>query len=925
MSYKDTLLLPRTSFPMKANLVRKEPEILKKWEKERVYEKVLKEREGADLFVLHDGPPYANGHIHMGHVINKILKDIIVKSKSMLGYRCPYVPGWDCHGLPIEHNVEKELGREKLTMDKSDVRRLCRRYAERFIEVQKGEFKRLGVFGDWENPYLTMDYEYEADILRELGKFVEKGLLYQEKKPVFWCPSCKTALAMAEVEYQNDKDPSIFVKFDFISYLADLDKCFLGKGVSAVIWTTTPWTIPANMAVCVHPDFDYVFVEVKDRVVYLIAAGLLKSLMREFGVKHFSVLKTVRGVDLEGLVLAHPIYGRESRIVLGEHVTLDAGTGLVHTAPGHGEEDYAVAKRYRIPIYSPVDGDGRFVSELEIFGGEFIFDANRRIIEVLRERGALLGESEVEHSYPHCWRCKSKVIFRATKQWFIDIDKDGLRDRALREIDKTQWIPSWGRNRIHSMMETRPDWCISRQRAWGVPIALFRCRQCGRIQYNRELIDRVAEQMEKRGADVWFEEPPEYFLPDGYVCKCGSKEFEKEEDILDVWFDSGSSHAAVLEKREELRWPADMYLEGSDQHRGWFHSSLLESVGTRGSAPYKSVLTHGFVVDARGRKMSKSLGNVISPESVIKRYGAEILRLWVSATDYREDIRLSEEIMGRLVESYRKIRNTIRFLMGNLHDFDEFKAIDYEDMEEIDRWILAELELFKERLIKAYDEYEFHIIYQYTQNFCVSILSSFYLDVLKDRLYCDAQDSKRRRSAQTAMKMILEVLLVYLAPILSFTSEEAYLEMGGRFDSVHMERFVALNRDHRDDGLVKKWGTIRRIKKATDKAIELVRERKEIGNSLEADLYLRLSGEFSGVLDGFLPEEIADIYLVSHVYFGEGQDVLERYEDEGGRIVVDVVRASGVKCERCWKINESVGGNPDGEPVCSRCYKVLRG
>ncbi len=925
MPYKDTLLLPQTSFPMKANLAKKEPEMLKVWEEKNIYNKIIEDRSDREKFVLHDGPPYANGNIHMGHVLNKVLKDIVVKSKTMFGYQSPYVPGWDCHGLPIEHNIEKELGRKKKeAMDKAQFRTMCRDYARKYIDIQRDEFKRLGVFGDWENPYLTMNYNYEADTLRELGKFVEKGLVYKQKKPVYWCASCKTALAMAEVEYQDDESESIYVKFDFISDLASKDRIFLGKAISAIIWTTTPWTIPANLAVCVNPEIDYSFVQIAEREVYIVASKLVDTLMDKFEIASFSIIKTVKGSELEGNILAHPVYDRESPIIVGDHVTLDAGTGLVHTAPGHGEEDYAVGMKYHLPIYSPVDDDGRFEPNIEYFGGMKIWEANPKVISTLQSKGMLVKAEKISHSYPHCWRCKSPIIFRSTEQWFITIDKDKLRQRALKSIDNTQWIPSWGRNRIYSMMETRPDWCISRQRAWGVPIALFKCKKCGKIQYNKELIDLVANKMEQEGADVWFKHDSDYFLPKDYKCECGSNEFDKENDILDVWFDSGVSHAAVLERREELKWPADMYLEGSDQHRGWFHSSLLESVGTRDRAPYESVLTHGFVVDSKGRKMSKSLGNVIAPEKIIKKYGAELLRLWASATDYKDDVRLSDEIMTRLVDNYRKIRNTIRFLLGNLHGFDESKSIDYSNLEEIDKWVLAETEILKENIRNAYANYDFHVIYKNMANYCITILSSFYLDILKDRLYCEKENSKKRLSAQTVMNEILKVIVFYMAPILSFTSEEAYSYMNPKKESVHMEEFVALKNSYKNTELVNKWKLLRGLKETTDKALELARSKKVIGNSLEADIFVEIENEqLKRVVDSMDNQELTDICIVSHFHNGRVEDFIEEHYDSDKGIRVFVKKASGKKCERCWKFDESVGENQSSENVCKRCYGVI--
>ena len=925
MSYKDTLLLPNTAFPMKANLSNKEPEMLKKWEENNIYEKIVKDKEGNSKFVLHDGPPYANGHIHMGHVLNKVLKDIIIKSRTMMGYQSPYIPGWDCHGLPIEHNIEKEIGKKKKNlMDKSDFRKLCREYATKFVDVQKEEFKRLGVFGYWDTPYLTMNHRYEADTLRELGKFVDKELLYKQKKPVYWCPSCKTALALAEVEYQDDESDSIYVKFDFISDLSSEDKLFLGKAVSAIIWTTTPWTIPANMAVAVNPEIEYAFVQIAEREIYLVALKLVEDLMKKFSIEKYEIVKTIKGKELEDLILAHPIYERESRIILGDHVTLEAGTGLVHTAPGHGDDDYTVGMKYHIPIYSPVDDDGRYESNLEIFGGMKVLEANQKVSEVLKSKGALVKEEKIIHSYPHCWRCKSPIIFRSTEQWFISIEKDNLRQRTMKEIDNTQWIPEWGRNRIYSMMETRPDWCISRQRTWGVPIALFRCKKCGKIQLDRNLVNLVADEMEKYGADIWFEKDADYFLPKDYKCSCGSQEFQKEEDILDVWFDSGVSHAAVLKRREYLVWPADLYLEGSDQHRGWFHSSLLESVGTEGKAPYKAVLTHGFVVDSKGRKMSKSLGNVIVPDKIIKRYGAELLRLWVSATDYKEDVRLSDEILKRLVDNYRKIRNTIRFLLGNLNNFNDSMALPYEELEEIDKWILSELEILKEKILKGYETYDFHIIYRNMNNFCITVLSSFYLDILKDRLYCESENSKKRLSAQTAMNEILKTIVFYMAPILSFTAEEAYSYMNQSKESVHMEEFPVIDKRRKNKDLSEKWSILRNLKSATDKALELARSKKLIGNSLEADISVIFEDEnYKGIIEKIDKNELADICIVSHFNIENVEEYIEKYYDEERKITVYVQKANGKRCERCWKFDDSVGNNADNEQVCSRCYKVI--
>ncbi|MCK5508562.1 MAG: isoleucine--tRNA ligase, partial [Desulfobacterales bacterium] len=660
MDYKKTLNLPATKFPMKANLARREPEQLKLWEEYHLYDKIRNASKGREMFILHDGPPYANGNIHIGTALNKILKDIIVRSRQMSGFDAVYVPGWDCHGLPIEHNVDKELGAKKKNISQTDFRRLCRSYAEKYVDIQREEFKRLGVMGEWDNPYLTMNYSYESTIARECCKFALNNSLFRSKKPIHWCCSCKTALAEAEIEYHDETSDSIFVKFSLIDDPGI--QALKDKKVNLIIWTTTPWTLPANLAVALHPDFIYAAVETGDGEIFILAKDLVENCMKIFGISDFSIIAEIEAASLEHKKCLHPLYNRKSLIVLASHVTLDAGTGCVHTAPGHGREDYEVGLSYDLDPYSPVNEKGCFTDDVEFFKGQFVFKANNGIIDKLQETGALVVRESISHSYPHCWRCKKPVIFRATPQWFISMDKTGLRDKALNEIDKVEWIPDWGKERIYGMIKNRPDWCVSRQRAWGVPITVFYCEKCESVFINHETINKISELFEKHGADVWFEKQAEEFLSQNAVCqKCGHDKFIKETDILDVWFDSGVSHAAVLEQRLNLKWPADLYLEGSDQHRGWFHSSLLTAVGTRDRAPYKSVLTHGFVVDANGRKMSKSIGNVIAPKKVIDKYGAEVLRLWVSASDYRDDIRISENILKQLSDSYRRIRNTCRF------------------------------------------------------------------------------------------------------------------------------------------------------------------------------------------------------------------------------------------------------------------------
>ncbi|MFQ5560757.1 MAG: isoleucine--tRNA ligase, partial [Nitrospinota bacterium] len=717
--YKNTLNLPQTEFPMRANLAKLEERLLKEWDDSGLYKEIRRTRAGSPKYILHDGPPYANGNIHQGHALNKILKDLVIKIKTMEGYDAPYIPGWDCHGLPIEHQVDKKLGKKKREMTKNEIRKVCREYAEKFVGIQEAEFRRLGILGRWEKPYLTMNFGYEASIVRELGKFFKNGSLYKGLKPIHWCMACRTALAEAEVEYDTHSSPSIYVRFPVTADSGTKFPVLNGKDASLVIWTTTPWTIPANLAVAVKPDFQYAFVDVQNQVL-VIASDLLGEVMGKLGIDQYSVLETVNGTDLEGLVYRHPFAGRESPVILGDHVTLEAGTGLVHTAPGHGQDDYTVGLKYGLEVYNPVDDSGKFVKDLEQFGGMKVWDANGAISGLLEREGFLLKEEKISHSYPHCWRCKKPVIFRGTSQWFISMEADRLREKALSEIRKVEWVPGWGEERIYKMIENRPDWCISRQRSWGVPITVFYCKECGHALASKEICDHVAKMMEREGADVWFSKTPGELLLEGTVCeKCGGRDFEQETDILDVWFDSGVSFSAVVESENELTFPSDLYLEGSDQHRGWFHSSLLASVKTRERAPYKSVLTHGYVVDGAGKKMSKSAGNVISPQEIISKYGAEIIRLWVSSENYREDIRLSDEILKRLSEAYRKIRNTFRYMLGNLHDFDVQKdQVSFEKLPEIDRFILHRFQKLTEQIKTAFEGHEYHVFFHAFHNFC---------------------------------------------------------------------------------------------------------------------------------------------------------------------------------------------------------------
>lgn len=927
MDYKKTLNLPNTSFPMKANLVKKEPEILDMWEREKIYYKIREISKGRKTFMLHDGPPYANGHIHMGTAFNKILKDIIIKSKQMAGYDAPYVPGWDCHGLPIEHKVDQELGDKKATMSQVEIRRYCRKYAEKYLDIQRNEFKRLGVFGEWERPYLTMNYSYQATIIREFGKFALNGSLIRSKKPIYWCIYCKTALAEAEVEYHDHTSPSIFVKFPMLSDMGELFPSLKEKDIYMVIWTTTPWTIPANLAIALHPDFDYTAVEIKTGEVFILAEGLLNICMDTWGITDYKILERFKAKTIEGLKAKHPLYDRESIIVLAPYVTLDAGTGCVHTAPGHGREDYETGLEYGLDVYSPVDDDGRFTDDVEYFKGMQVFDANEEVNRKLKDMGALIKEDQITHEYPHCWRCKNPVIFRSTEQWFISMDKTELRKKALEAIDKVSWIPHWGHDRIYSLIENRPDWCISRQRSWGVPLVLFYCNNCSSVIVSQEIIEHVAGLVEKSGADIWFQESAEKLLPEDTKCPhCGGTEFTKETDILDVWFDSGVSYAAVMEAREYLRSPADLYLEGSDQHRGWFHSSLLCSIGTRGIAPYHSVLTHGFVVDGEGRAMHKSLGNVIMPEELIRDYGAEIIRLWVAGEDYRDNIRLSKEILQRLTEAYRRIRNTCRYLLGNLYDFDpERDTVPYEEMEEIDRWALHRLHSINKNIQKAYEDFNFHIVFHTLHNFCVLDLSSFYLDIIKDRLYVLPPKSLSRRSAQTALKEILEVLVRLMAPILSFTAEEIWqhIKDDKRPISVHTDIFIPVNESYLNDELEKNWDMILKIRKEVTRALEIERKKKVIGHSLDADITIGLSQEIFNFLKAY-EEQLRMIFIVSSVSLSPFEELTEGIEGENIKdIRIKVEPSKNPRCERCWVHDPSVGHNSAHPTMCNRCHCAL--
>jgi isoleucyl-tRNA synthetase len=923
MEYKDTLNLPQTDFAMKANLNQREPEILAKWAQNDLYGKLEERGKDKPLYVLHDGPPYANGHIHIGHALNKTLKDIVLKVKRMEGFRAPYVPGWDCHGLPIELQVEKNLGSKKHTMSKLEMRKECRTYAAKFVDIQKEEFKRLGILGDWDKPYLTMNYEYEGLTAAELARFAHNGGLYRGRKPVHWCSSCVTALAEAEVEYADHTSPSIFVRFAIQDDLSTAIPALAGKQAYVVIWTTTPWTIPANLAVAMHPEFDYVALET-EKGILIVAEGLKDSFLAATELTG-TVIATFQAGVLERMRCKHPFYDRDSIVLLGEHVTLEAGTGCVHTAPGHGQEDYELALKEGLEIYNPVDNHGKYLSTVEFFAGQQVFAANQSVIDKLIEVEALLQTSKISHSYPHCWRCKKPIIFRATEQWFISMKVNELRDKALQAIDKVQWIPKWGRERIYGMIENRPDWCVSRQRSWGVPITAFSCTSCGEYIADGTIMDHVAEIFKKESSDVWFDWSAEQLMPAGTVCpKCGGASFEKENDILDVWFDSGVSHAAVLEPSATLRSPADMYLEGSDQHRGWFHSSLLESVGTRGVAPYKSVLTHGFVLDGQGRKMSKSVGNVVAPEDVIKKFGADILRLWVAAMDYQDDTRISQEILTRVAEAYRRIRNTCRYILGNINGFDPVtQAVPFAEMPEIDRWALHQLELLKERVMTAYQELEFHVIYQEVNGFCTTEMSAFYLDILKDRMYTSKTTSLERLSAQTVMYRILDTLVRVLAPILSFTTDEVWQFMpGDREESVHLAEFPAMNPEWKDEALIARWERIIKVRADVSKALELARVAKTIGHSLDAAVAISAPPELHSFLQEYAAE-LNSIFIVSKATLvPEVSGEFWTSESIEG-LKIQVTAAPGVKCERCWYYSEELGSHADHPAICPKCTAAV--
>jgi len=946
MDYKDTLNLPKTSFPMKANLPKLEPDMLARWDEMDIYSRIRQASANRPLWILHDGPPYANGNIHMGTALNKILKDFVVKSRAMLGYNAVYVPGWDCHGLPIEHQVDKELGLDtadvdvRRAMDPLEKIRRCREYAQKYIDIQREEFKRLGIIGDWKRPYVTMEPAYQAVIAREFGRFVGTGVVYKGLKPVHWCMHCKTALAQAEVEYEDQTTQTVYVRFPVRSASPALAQALGGKPAALVIWTTTPWTLPANLAIAVNPTETYTVVEL-DGQSLIVARPLAEAFAGLPGVRGRASLTDVAipGQALEGTVAHHPWIDRDSPVLAADFVAMDTGTGLVHIAPGHGEEDYELGRKAGLKIYNPVDDDGRYIPEVELFARMTVWEANPKIVEHLRKIGALVAEVTLNHEYPHCWRCKNPTLFLATEQWFISLDKKGLRQRALEAVEReVAWIPAWGRDRIFNMIAHRPDWTISRQRVWGVPIVAFYCGACETLLVEERLVEYVAAIMrDGRGAEEWHARAAKDLLPPGTRCpKCGGEEFRKETDILDVWFDSGCSHAAVLETRPELRWPAEMYLEGSDQHRGWFHSSLLEAVGTRNRAPYQSVLTHGFVVDGEGRKMSKSQGNYVQQEELIPKYGAEVLRLWVASEDYAEDIRLSHEILNRLSDAYRRIRNTFRFLLGTLADFDPDRdRVTYDQMDEIDRWALLRLSELIARTRRAYEEYQFHVVFHTTHNFCAVDLSSLYLDIIKDRLYTRAPDDPSRRASQTVCFEMLTALARILAPILSFTTDEVWSYIPGRAkpESVHLVTLPEERGEWVNERMAADWERLLEVRGEVSRALESARKQGLIGKGIDAVVYVTSAPEeqWRPLLAGKGEALLATLFNVSAVKLAgtapaEGSVLYESQDIPGLALaVVPAQRLGWKKCERCWTWSPEVGADPRHPTLCERCLPVVLG
>ncbi len=927
MDYNETLNLPKTEFPMRAGLPAREPEFLARWEENDQYRKLMKNNEGKPLFVLHDGPPYANGDIHIGHALNKTLKDFIVRYKNMTGFQSPYVPGWDTHGLPTELAARKKAGISAETnISDLELRKICRDTALGFVDVQRESFKRLGIIGEWDNPYITLQKEFEEEQIKVFANMASKGYIYKGLKPVYWCPDCNTALAEAEIEYADDPCHSIYVKFRVTDDLgkltamgADLEKTYF------VIWTTTTWTLPANVAICVGPDFEYSLIKAGGEY-YVMATDLAASAMAEKGVEDYETVGVIKGSELEYMKTQHPFIDRTSLVIVGDHVTLESGTGCVHTAPGHGVDDFIVCKKYpEIPVIVPVDAKGRLTEEAGQFAGLTTEEANKPIALYLDEIGALFALKKIQHQYPHCWRCHKPVIFRATSQWFCSVDD--FKDAAVEAAEDVKWYPEWGKDRLQSMVRERADWCISRQRKWGVPIPVVYCRECGKEIIDNNLMMKVSKIFGEEGSDAWFAHGAEYFLPEGFKCPhCGNTEgFDKEKDIMDVWFDSGSSHAAVCKKRDYLKTPADVYLEGADQYRGWFQSSLLTSVAGGGKAPYKQIITHGWTVDGEGKKMSKSLGNGIDPQDIVSKYGADILRLWVASADYHADIRISPEILKQISDNYRKLRNTARYCLGNLYDFNpDADMVDNAELEELDKYALMKLDEVIEVARKAYEEYDYHTAAHSIHNFCVVDMSNFYFDVLKDRLYTSAPNSKTRRAAQTVLYKVLDALTLVLTPILAFTADEIWLAMphdksknpeSPLFNEIPQADFIEA-----DDSFIAKWDKIHAVRVDVQKALELARNEKIIGKPLEASVTLYADGELYDFLKS-VENELPEIFITSYVTVEKGEGEVKG-DVEG--LSVTISKAQGEKCERCWKYSDTVGNCAEHPTLCAHCAEVMK-
>lgn len=927
MGYKETINLPKTDFPMRANLSEREPEIEEFWEKEKIYEKAVKNREGNRPFILHDGPPYANGDIHIGHALNKILKDIVNRYKTLQGFYSPYVPGWDTHGLPIEHKVTKELGDKAKELSIKELRKRCTNYALKYVDRQKEQFIRLGVWGEWDKPYLTLNPEYEVEQIEVFGAMAKKGLFYKGKKPVHWCPSCETALAEAEVEYDEHRSPSIYVKFPFKDEVEAGGVKLTPEDSYVVIWTTTPWTLPANMGITLHPEFDYVVVSV-DGEKLVMAKELVEQVMSETGIENYEIIsENFKGSKLEKKKCRHPFEDRDSLLILGEHVTLEQGTGCVHTAPGHGHDDYLVGIEYGLDIYAPMNNKGVFTEESERFSGMHYDDVNKEVTKILEEKGLLMNLSFISHQYPHCWRCDGPLVFRATDQWFASID--AIKEETLKAIHDVDWYPKWGEERMANMIADRSDWCISRQKKWGVPIPVFYCEDCGESIINDDTLKAVKDLFAREGSGAWYDYSHEEILPDGYKCPhCGGSHFSKEEDIMDVWFDSGSSHKAVLTTRDNLSWPAQLYLEGTDQYRGWFNSSLLTSVATEGKPPYEAVVTNGFVVDDKGNKMSKSVGNVVSPQKVIKQYGADILRLWVASSNFKDDVRVSDKILKQNSEVYRRIRNTFRFMLGNTSDFKYAENyIPFADRKEIDRWIIIRLQELIKKITKAYEEYEYHRVYHDIHNFCTIEMSSLYVDIVKDRLYTDGTDSLSRRAVQSTLYDILLALVKMVAPILSHTAEEVWQyipEEDRETKSVFLTDWPEVIAEFYDEELMTRWEELLKIRKDVAKALELARAEKRIGNSLDARVQLKPANKGMEELLTKNFDKLADLFIVSQVeMIDKVIDDFHEGSETGIKVIVE--DALGEKCARCWKYSESVGKDEEHPDLCERCLNVVKG